>query len=63
MMNHYEIVVEQNDATTTYQVVAANASEAYNRVYEQLTKEHVSFNIVNLSKRDRGTNYGIAESV
>lgn len=63
MMNTYEIVVEQNDATKTYKVVAPNASEAYNRIYEQLTNERISFNIVNLTKRDRGTNYGISESV
>lgn len=63
IVNHYEIIVEQNDTTKTYKVVAANASEAYNRIYEQLTKENISFNIVNLSKRDTGTNYGISESV
>lgn len=62
-MNHYEIVVEQNDTTKTYQICAINAYDAYNRISEQLTKENISFNIVNLSKRDRGTNYGIAEAV
>jgi hypothetical protein len=63
MMNTYEIVVEQESVLKTYEINAANVDEAYNRIYEQLTKQHVSFNIVNLTKRDTGTNYSIAEAV
>ena len=62
-MNTYEIVVEHGTILKTYEITAQNVDEAYNKIYNILTKEHESFNIVNLSKKDEGTNYSIAEAV
>lgn len=62
-MNTYEVVVELKTGIKTYDIMAPNVYEAYNRAYEMLTQKHETFNIINMSKKDEGTNYNIAEAV
>lgn len=62
-MNHYEIVVEQNNIISDYKITAKDVTDAYSKIEQQMKEQQIQFNVINIVKIDSNFNYEISEAV